>query len=452
MKKIYNIVLLSIVSILMYSCDTTNEADYTPSTYIAPASFTLEENTASTTDNNFVITYSPTASGKAYFAVLPGNSAAPTSTSVHAGNGFQHAGNFDVDGTTPVDINVEGNIYGNYTYDVYAIHKSDDNLISETVTKLSVTTPDTEKPAFLGDDSSPYFEQGSVNPFAPVTFTFSEPVIYQGGDITFTAFSSNRTVIVNDASALSANGKSISVDTHGTFEQDDFIIVTWDEGTFKDNADKSVDALTGFTHYFKTRPFTAPEAAALMVGTYNYEAVMYGGSIDNFYTPNAALFLPTTGGFELKLDPSDASGTTLLGVNIFSPLNNFGFTAPVNLKIKFGQQGELAVLDELPTSGIPFSNIDSVTWRHYALDATTILPGFYDVTEGTINHYLSLVVTDTGAAIDDIDYNYTRVGTYAKSTSKLRKELKVRNEFLNKKREIHKTYSKKEYKVINIVK
>jgi hypothetical protein len=123
MKKIYNIVLLSIVSILMYSCDTTNEAGYAPSTYIAPASFTLEEKTASTEENSFVVTYSPTAKGEAYLAVLPGGSEAPTSTNIHGGSGFQQAINTVVDGETPVEITIDSNIYGGYTYDVYAIHK-----------------------------------------------------------------------------------------------------------------------------------------------------------------------------------------------------------------------------------------------------------------------------------------------------------------------------------------
>jgi hypothetical protein len=353
-----------------------------------------------------------------------------------------------VDGETPVEITIDSNIYGGYTYDVYAIHKSDDKLISETVTKVSVTTPDYENPMFLGDDSSPYFEQGNVNPFAPVTFTFSEPVFYQGGDITFSAFDSERTITVNDASTITTSGTSIIVNTHGTFEQDDFIIVTWDEGTFKDSSDKSVDALTGFSHYFSTRLFTAPEAAALMVGTYNYETVMYGGQIEQYYTPRASLFLPRTGEFELKLDPSDPSGSTLLGINLFSPLNDYGFPAPVNLKIKFGEDGDLAILDEPQACGIPFGL--STTWRHYSFDLTTAVPGFYDVTAGTINHWLSLTITDTGEAFDDIDYNYTRVGTYARSTPQLQKDLKVRNELLKKKREHHKTYRKIDTKVLKI--
>merc|ERR1711935_1151194 len=144
---------------------------------------------------------------------------------------------------------------------------------------------------------------------------------------------------------------------------------------------------------------------------------MYGGDIERFYTANAALFLPTTGEFELKLDPSDASGSTLLGINLFSPLNDYDFPAPVNLKIKFGEDGQLAILDEPQACGIPFPM--ATTWRHYSFNPTTAAPGIYNVTEGIIYHWLSITITDTAEAFDDIDYNYTRVGTYARSTPQL---------------------------------
>lgn len=443
--NIKNFIGILAFATLLSSCDTTNESNYTPEAYDAPASLTLTENATATTDNSFEVVYASSSLGKGYYAVVVSGTTAPTSSQVHSGTGFIKSGNFNVDVTTPTTINVDSDVYGAYSYDVYGIHKSSDNFISETVTKLTVVTPDTAAPVFNGDTSSPSFQSAGISPFAPVTFNFSEPVFYQGGDITFTGFSSGRIITVNTADALTINGPNVTVNTHGTFEQDDFIIVTWAEGTFKDNSGKSVADLSGFAHYFKTRLFTAPEAAALMVGTYNYAAVFYGGSLENFYTPNASLFLPTTGEFELKLDPSDASGSTLLGVNVFSPLNDYGYTAPANLKIKFGEGGELAILDELQTSGIPFSV--STTWRHYSSGFTTAQPGYYDVTAGTINHYLSITITDTAEAFDDIDYNYTRIGTFAKPSFE---ELEKKNEYLQKKRAQHKTYKKIKYNTIKI--
>ena len=445
---------------LLYSCDTTNESGYVPAEYTSPTTFTITENATATSDNSFVVVYTPASPGKAYYAVVTSGTSAPTSTQVHGGSGFLQSGSFNVDGTTPVNITVNKDVYGAYTYDVYAIHKSTDNFISETVTKLSVTTPDTAAPTFDRDNSAPAFTSAGINPFAPVTLQFSEPVFYQGGDINFTAFDGGsglgRKVTVNSASALSTSGSTVTINTHGTFQQSDFNIVTWGPDTFKDKAGKSVAPLTGFGHYFSTRAFTAPEAALLMQGTYNYDVVFYGGLLENFYTPNAALFLPSTGQFELKLDPSDATGTTLLGINVFSPLLGFGFAdTPTNLKIKFGAGGALAVLSEPQLSGIPVTAGGAplpVIWNHW-MNGFTPFPGFYDVSTGEIGHYLSIVAAGgSGPIIDDMDYNYTRIGTFAKSTPEVVKNLKERNELLQKKLEQHKTYKAHNYKTIKLIK
>jgi hypothetical protein len=446
MKNIKNILMICVASIFLYSCDTTNEADYLPENYILPTTLTLTETEAA--DTSFDVSYTSSSLGKGYYVAVPSGTDAPTATQVHSGSGFMQSGSFDVDGITATSITIDTDIFGGYVYDVYAIHKSEDNFISETVTKLTVTTPDTEDPTFLGETSSPAHRSGGNSPTAAVSLNFSEPVFYQGGDITFTAFTSDRTVIVNTASALSKSGTNISIDTHGTFEQDDIIIVSWSEDTFKDNAGKSVAALTGFSHYFGTRVFTAPEAAALMVGLYNYEAVFYGGNVQAFYDGNAALFLPKTGQFELKLDPTDPTATTLLGINVFSPLNNYGdYGAPSNLKIKFGAEGALAVLDTPQNCGIPFG-VDTI-WLHYNDSATVTNPGAYNVTTGQIAHYLTAVVKDTAYRIDDLDYVYTRIGTFAKPSSE---EMEKRNKFLQKKKEQSKNYRGLAHKALEILK
>jgi hypothetical protein len=451
MKTIKNILMICVASIFIYSCDTTNESNYTPEAYDAPASLTLTENETATTDTSFEVVYASSSLGKGYYAVVASGTTAPTSTQVHSGTGFIKSGNFNVDGTTPTTITVDSDVYGAYSYDVYGIHKSSDNFISETVTKLTVLTPDTATPVFKGGTSSPASESPSNSPFAPVTFNFSEPVFYQGGNITFTAFNSERTITVNSANALTINGPNVTVNTHGTFEQDDFIIVTWAEDTFKDNSGKSVAALSGFAHYFKTRLFTAPEAAALMVGTYNYETVFYGGFLEGFYTANAPLFLPSSGEFKLELDPSDATGTTLLGINIYSTLNNYGYFANENLKLKFGAAGALEILEEAQGAnglGEFAGTTADVTWGPYIANTVTALPGFYDVTNGNITQYLSLLVKDTGYIIDEMDYIYTRVGTFAKPSFE---ELEKKNAFLQKKRAQYDTYEKVEYKNLKIV-
>lgn len=448
-KKIFGIIGLAT---LLYSCDTNNEVtgyDADNYNYTSPTTFTIVEN--SSTDNNFVVTYTPSSEGKGYYAVVPAGTAAPTSTQVHSGSGFQQTGSFDVDNSTPVDITINSNIYGAYTYDVYAIHKSTDNFISETVTKISVTTPDTMDPEFIREDSSPAFTAAGISPFAPVTLQFSEPVFYQGGDINFTAFDggsgAGRQVTVNSASVMSMSGTSITINTHGTFQQDDFNIVTWGADTFKDISGKSVAPLTGFGHYFSTREFTLPETAFLMQGTWNYSTVFYGG-LGGFYAGNASLFLPDTGQIELKLDPSDPEGLTLLGINIFSPLNQLGFPdEPDNMKIRIGEAGELQVLEENQNSGVPSGGGTPFEWAPWSFFGTSF-PGFYDFEGGTINHWLQLIVSDSGAVIDAIDYDYTRVGTFAKSTPSVVKNLEKKNELIQKKIEQNKTYKKVSFATI----
>jgi hypothetical protein len=438
-----NIFYYLTLAIVLISCNQEEEVNYTTKVSALPPIITVI--TSNVTDNSFDVDYIDGSNGVLYYAIQLSDATAPDASNIIG----QTSGSIvnvmaDLTSSNTLSYTMDTDIYGAYDYSIYSVMTNLDGIASSVI-KTDVTTPDNATPVFKGGTSNPAFESSSNSPFAPVTFNFSEPVLYQGGDITFTAFNSERTITVNSADALTMNGPNVTVNTDGTFEQDDFIIVTWAEGTFKDNSGKSVAGISGFDHYFKTRLFTAPEAAALMVGTYNYAAVFYGGSLEDYYTPRAEFFLPTTGEFELKLDPSDASGSTLLGVNLFSTLNDFGITAPVNLKIKFGAGGELAILDELQTSGIPFSV--STTWRHYSSDFTTAQPGYYDVTAGTINHYLSITVTDTGAAFDDIEYNYTRIGTYAKPSFE---ELEKKNEYLQNKRAQHKTYKKIKYNTIKI--
>lgn len=439
------------LAIVLVSC-TEDEVNYTPKVYTPSAA--LSVTTSNVADNSFDVNFTAQGDGVLYYAIQLSNAAAPSASDIILKSSSSIVnGEANLTSGTAWTYTMSKEVYGSYDYSIYSVMTSVDGIAS-AVSKTDVTTPDTAAPAFLRDSSDPAFTTAGVSPFAPITFTFDEPVFYQGGDIKFTAFAGGaggREIIVNSASALSMSGASITVNTHGTFAPDDFIIVTWADGTFKDKAGKNVPALTGFSHYFSTREFTAPEAAALMVGTYNYETVFYGSFLGGFYTRNAALFLPDMGQFELKLDPSDASGTTLLGINVFSPLIGFGFPrTPENLKIKFGASGELAILDMDQTSGIP-ANVD-IKWRHYVSGITPV-PGFYDVEAGTINHYLSALV-DNGSdfIIDDIDYNYTRIGTFARSTPELQEDLKERNEFLKNKAEKNKTYKNSNYKTIKLIK
>lgn len=465
-------IYFSTVALLLASCDQKEDIDYTAKVYEVAGELTVQLLSPTVDpvthlpkiDRTIDVNFSSSKEGILYYAIDRATAVTPSASDlVNSRTGLTFDNKISLSSNETISLRIDDTyietinktptndiIYGGFEFAVFSVMASKDGILSE-VKKTVFTTPNnSENPVFLGNASNPSFESAGINPFAPVRLAFNEPVFYQGGDIKFTAFNSGREIIVNDASDLSLTAASINVNTHGTFEHDDFIIVTWDAGTFKDIEGNNVASLSGFSHYFRTRLFTAPEAAALMVGTYNYETVMYGGSIENYYTPRAQFFLPRNGTFELKLDPSDPSGSTLLGANLFSPLNDFDITAPENLKIKFGADGRLAILDEKQLCGIPF-NV-STTWIHYSSGLTTALPGFYSVTNGTINHYLSLTVTDTEMAFDDIDYNYTRIGTFAKSTPQLQKELRERNQLIQGKIEQHKTYKKLDLKIINEIK
>ena len=418
--KINKILGVIALATLLYSCDTTNETGYTPAVYTSPATFTITEDATASSDNSFGVTYNPTSEGKGYYVVVPAGTAAPTSTQVHGGAAsFQQAGSFDVDGSTPVDILVDSAIFGAYTYDVYAIHKSTDNFISETVTKLTVTTPDTAAPVFVRDNTTPAHnvQPGANSSFTAINLAFSEPVFYQGGDIIFTGFFSGRTITVSDPAAITMNGTTISIADHGTFAPDDAILVTWEAGTFKDNSGKSVDALSGFGYYFWTRDFTIAEKAKLTPGMYNYTTQFYGG-LSGFYSGlfagNPGVFLPDAGTFEIVADDTDATGHTLKGINLFS---GFGGAESETLPIVINPTvaDELDLMPNVPS--VITANGISTYWSHYGgsfFGLPFTLPGFYDFDAGTITHYVSLYFSDDDSALDDIDYLYTRIGTYAR--------------------------------------
>jgi hypothetical protein len=132
-------------------------------------------------------------------------------------------------------------------------------------------------------------------------------------------------------------------------------------------------------------------------------------------------------------------------------LVDFGFSANANLKLKFGAGGALEILGELQEAnglGGFAGTTEDVVWGPYIANAITAQQGFYNVTDGTINHYLSLIVKNTGFVIDEMDYNYTRVGTFAKPSFE---QLEKKNEFLKKKRAQYDTYKKIGYKNLKIV-
>ncbi|MCG1035712.1 Ig-like domain-containing protein [Polaribacter sargassicola] len=441
------------LAIVLVSCEK-DEVNYTPKEY-APAPG-LSVSTSNLTDNSFDVDYTSDEDGVLYYAIQLASDAAPDAESIIRRTASSIVNNkADLTSGSTWSYTMDSDIYGAYDYSIYSVMTSVDG-IATSVIKTDVTTPDTTNPSFLRDSSTPAFASADISPFTPLTLQFDEPVFYQGGNITFSAYDdgsgTGRTVLVSsNTSTITSSGTTITIDTHGTFQQDDFIIVTWDEGTFTDKSGKSVAALTGFDYYFSTRAYTLAETAYLMQGTWDYSTVFYGGLLESIYVNNASLFLPDTGSVELTLDPTDPEGLTLLGINIFAPLIDYGYPRePEFFKIKLGEEGVLEVLDENQTSGMPITYTSGEPviseWAPWSFFGS-YYPGFYDFEGGTIDHWLQLIVSDDGTAIDDIDYIYTRVGTYAKSNSKTYKSLEKKNELMEEKRKQNNSSNIKNFKI-----
>ncbi|SDX10974.1 hypothetical protein SAMN05444411_103115 [Lutibacter oricola] len=425
MKNLLKYILLpSLLLVFMTACNTGEEIDvnYTPKVYANASS--LEVTITDATDNAFNVNFTAAEEGVVYYALQLSDDSAPDAESIiRRDSGSMLNEKADLTEAVTFTREVTEAIYGAYDYTVYAVMTSVDGVPGNVV-MANVVTPDTMDPEFLRDASSPAFETGDNNPFGDVSLMFSEPVFYQGGDITFTGYFTGRTIVVNDPAALTMGALSQTITEHGTFAQDDFMIVSWDEGTFKDNSGKSVAALTGFNYYFKTRLFTLAEQAYLMQGNYNYETVFWGaleGFYNGLYTNPALDFPESTGEIELVLDPEDAEGTTLLGFNLFKGFASIG--EPEFLKLKVSTDGELAEIDNQAsaiTAGEP------TEWGHWSFFGT-MYPGFWDFDAGTIEHWNTLYGADSGSAIDDIDYNYTRIGTWDKKKSTSLQELKAKS-------------------------
>lgn len=396
------------------SCDTNNEpTGYDPSryNYTMPQSFSLDLGTVE--QNQFNFTYTPTTAGKGYYIVVPAGTPTPTSKQVYSGaiRGVKvyQRGNFDVDGSTPVQITVDSGIYGGYGYDVYGISQSTDRFISEKATKISATTIDNGAPVFLKTQSAPAYRSTNRNPFGAVMFAFDEPVFYQGTEIKFTGHNSGREIVVSGAAVKGSGTTRIVIATHGTFAEDDFIKVTWPADSFKDVSGNGVAELSGIMHYFKTRAFTHKEKVKLMAGNYTYTIDFWGGSLQTIYNNNSGILDPARGEYEIKVDATDPDGNTLLGMNVFS---KGGANFAQNLKMKLKPNGSLDVVNT-PSAFATSSGLTTY-WGPYKAYGLIPRPGGWSFSRGLIKQWNTLFFTHNDRAIDDIDYNYTRIGTYAK--------------------------------------
>ncbi len=417
LKKL--VYFFSLITVFI-ACDQEEEVNYTPKVYAPTPALTVD--TSNATDTSFDVNFTAQADGTVYFAIQRSNETAPNAESIIRENsGSLVNKNAKLTAGNAWSYSMTKNVYGAYEYSIYSVMTSVDGIASD-VMKTDVTTPDTIAPTFDRDNTTPAHnvQPGTNSPFGTIDLAFSEPVFYQGGDVTFTGFFSGRTVTVSGASMFKTSGTTVSISDHGTFAPDDAILVTWGADTFKDNSGKSVAPLTGFGYYFWTRVFTIAEKAKLSPGMYNYSTVFYGG-LNGFYAgqvaANPGVFLPDNGTFEITADPTNA--LTLRGINLFSGFIALGgVNESETLPIVYSAT-EADELDVMPNSPSIITVGGAAThWAHYSGSIFGIpfnSPGSYDFDAGTITHWVSLYRTVDNAKIDDIDYLYTRIGTYTRS-------------------------------------
>jgi len=273
-------VLLAFVS-LIFSCDTNNEeTGYLPASYESPKSFTLDVVPASVVDNEFDVQYTPSAAGKGHYVVLPASASAPSSTQVYnqSVSGSLAGGSFEVDGSTPVTFKAE-NLFGGYEYTAYAIHESNDNFISEGVSSVSFTTTNTLAPSIIGFGPGHQTGGHDFNDQS-ITIAFNEPVKYVAGSplnftlwvngigpvdqfvLTDPAITKGGTVIGDYATQLTISGFD---GLPGAFTILDFA-----DNVFTDISDLGTSGIPLFGYYFLARNRTQEEAAALLIGDWDF--------------------------------------------------------------------------------------------------------------------------------------------------------------------------------------
>ena len=280
MNNLYKFFGIIIVTLFIYSCDHTEDVNYTPKTYSdAPSlDLTISNDLAldgvTVLESSFRINLTPALDGVAYYAVFAAGSAAPDAEVLirKTASALQKDDVSLTGQAASIEI-VSSGINPGYSYDIYVVMTSVDG-VAGSVQKASFTTPDDTDPVFLVNSSSPFHEENDISPFlTSVTFNFSEQVFYQGNDITFAGFFDGVVVVLTAAGFdSSTNGtNNLTFTTSEMWGVNDFMIGSFDSGTFTDNVGHEVAALGGFTYYFLTRTLTLIENIELnSTGLYDY--------------------------------------------------------------------------------------------------------------------------------------------------------------------------------------
>jgi len=280
-------VLALIVGLITSCAENFDNINYTAKDYVAASSLDLSTSNdldvdgVTVLESSFRVNFSSTADGVAYYAIYPAGSGSPDVEGLirESASSFG-SGSVNLTGGTASTEVISTGVNPGYGYDVYAVMTSVDG-IAGPMKMASFTTPDTTAPMFLPSDSSPSACPcaETTSPFlTSVTLKFSEPVFYQGGDITFVGYFDGAVVVLGAANFVaSTDGTTdLTFTTSDMWGVDDFMIGSFNAGTFADNVGLEVDALGGFDYYFLTRPLTLVENIQLnLSGSYDFTITNY---------------------------------------------------------------------------------------------------------------------------------------------------------------------------------
>ena len=414
MKNILkNIGVLALIVGLIVSCaENFQDIDYTPKNNAAASSLDLSTSNdldvdgVTVLESSFRVNFSSAADGVAYYAIYPGGSGSPDVEGIIR----QNASNFGsgsaaiTSGTTSTEVIGTG-VNPGYSYDVYAVMTSVDG-VAGPMKMASFTTPDTTAPVFVPNESSPFGPcpcADLVSPFlTSVTLNFSEPVFYQGGDVTFEGFFDGVQVVVGAANFVASTDGStdLTFTTSDMWGVNDFMIGTFDAGNFIDNVGLEADALGGFDYYFLTRPLTFVENIELnLTGNYDFtlaQGVFSGG------IPAAGEYVVSSNGDELTVINTLATALGEDNEHVLRVGDDDGSGIGFLFLVPNPQRSSPGFW---ASNGLP-----AMYWHAWYDYAVPSLAGFYDFNTGEFEYWLDLADEEGytgGWYLGDFVYNFT---------------------------------------------
>ena len=257
---IYKLGFLLLAVAFFSACTSPEgETNYTPADYEFPTAVTLAS--GNITNGSFDFTYTINGGGEGYYVVVEGGSAAPSNEDVFEGTAtaLVASGNFNLDGN-PVVVTVNDDLCDDTAYDVYAVQFTTDSFLSETTTKLSVTT--TENASIAGtwntvsNGFSGWFGIDVVNEESTVTITDNGDGTFTFNDITaghytdyFGQYSASGIILVPGTFTVPCNDISGDINTgffgccgdqvifRGAINFDGTISVHWESTFFEEVID-----------------------------------------------------------------------------------------------------------------------------------------------------------------------------------------------------------------------